>query len=101
MPGPVVRPLQLSNTRSVVWYKAIKHVLQLLWRVMSDEGGPMERGLAALEKAKPFYDAGRTKEAAELYKVPPSNCNAFLWQPKQCNNAIKYYCSSIHTFSWL
>lgn len=36
---------------------------------MGDAASAQARGLAALEKARPLDKAGKTKEAAVLYKV--------------------------------
>lgn len=33
------------------------------------DGGAFNRGVAALEKAKPLFNGGKKKEAADLYKV--------------------------------
>lgn len=33
------------------------------------DGGALDRGFAALEKAKPLFNGCKKKEAADLYKV--------------------------------
>lgn len=45
---------------------------------MGDAGSAQARGLAALEKARPLDKAGRTKEAADLYKVSTARLRQLL-----------------------